>query len=355
MLTLAYDGGCSFCTETAESIQNIANSKSPFNIVSLSEPWVEELLEQNGLSFQPVILERSKGEWKIHHGVALSMRLVRTLGLSTSWAVLKSIGQLRSPRPNGPSRGKFLAGLAGLATVTALPSPAIANSRNTVDTPEWLSTQDSTSERLDDSEAARVADEFFRSTPGKKAESVLKEAASHPELAAVGPTSESASVTGTKFSAKNGSMRSAIIRYPQAAFIYFVSDTESGKHEYAAVITPTTESGRQAGETAEKLFQYSDGEAWERPSSDWPAKGIVRSQARKSCTKTSQCSGRCNHCQCVSIDLACATNCCAGCTLSCANPYTCIGCLGGLCPSCVVLSKCCTKKQCLPSQTPSCN
>ena len=33
MLTLAYDGGCTFCTETAKSIEKIANSKSPFSIV----------------------------------------------------------------------------------------------------------------------------------------------------------------------------------------------------------------------------------------------------------------------------------------------------------------------------------
>lgn len=343
ILTLAYDGGCSFCTETAESIQKIANSKYRFNIVSLSEPWVRELLEENGLSFQPVILERSNGGWKIHRGVELAWRLIRALGPSTSWAVLKAIGQLRTSRSNGPSRGKFLAGLAGLATVTALPSPALADSDDTIDTPEWLSTQNSDPERLNDAEATRVADHFFSSAPGRKAESVLKEAVSHPDLAAIGPASDDTSITGTKFASKNGEMRSVIIRHPRAAFIYFVNDSKTGRHEYATVITPTAASGRQAGDTAEKLFQYSDGELWERPRGDWPVKGEIRNQAQKNCTKTSQCSGRCNHCQCVSIDLKCATNCCMGCSLSCGNPYSCIACLGGLCPACVALSKCCTK------------
>lgn len=355
MLTLAYDGGCTFCTETAKSIEKIANSKSPFSIVSLDEAWVKDLLNQNGLDFQPVILERSDDGWKVHRGIKLAMKLVAALGPATSWAILKSIGQLRTSRANGPSRIKFLAGLAGLATVTALPSPAYADSGDSKDTPEWLSVKGCDPESLDAAEADRVANEFFDSAPGRKAESVFKDAVSHPDLAAVGPMSNDASITGSKFPSQNGETTSVVLRHPQAAFIYFVNVSEAGKREYATVITPTAASGRQAGETAEKLFELSDGELWERSRDDWPVKGEIRNQARKNCTKTSQCAGRCNHCQCVSIDLKCATNCCMGCSLSCGTPYTCIACLGGICPACIALSSCCTKKQCLPSSTPSCN
>lgn len=238
MLTLAYDGGRTFCTETAKSIEKIANSKSPFSIVSLDEAWVKDLLNQNGLDFQPVILERSDDGWKVHRGIKLAMKLVAALGPATSWAILKSIGQLRTSRANGPSRIKFLAGLAGLATVTALPSPAYADSGDSKDTPEWLSVKGSDPESLDAAEADRVANEFFDSAPGRKAESVFKDAVSHPDLAAVGPMSDDASITGSKFPSQNGETTSVVLRHPQAAFIYFVNVSEAGKREYATVITP---------------------------------------------------------------------------------------------------------------------
>lgn len=133
---LLFDGACSFCGDTARTIQDASDGR--LQVRSLTDPDVVALVRGSGteLAHRPTLVRVSTTGVRVWTGAAMVARLVSSLGLRSTRRVLHALGtaaQGPSVTGQGMDRRTLLRGVASgaglaLGAVFLGASPASASS-----------------------------------------------------------------------------------------------------------------------------------------------------------------------------------------------------------------------------------
>jgi len=352
-LVLGFDAGCMTCSELAKGIEEAAGEK--LETMSLSDPRMSEWRKQalgEGVRWVPTLVEIANGEIRAWTGMRMGARLARRLGPAATWKVARVLGEMKdSNRAQhslhfGLSRSQFLRGLGGtvvgmsvLSGMGSLAAPAAAEEH-------WLSQLSFTSsEELSRKQAAAAWARMARGrhlrrflsprvvSENSAASRIRSRMLSAARTGMARPST--ATIKGVSHSLKGGGRLLALAYQEDDALVVSYRFDKPGQKTrlFSRMIEDESE------ETVRVLAEAEDGDIF---TLSQDAAGRGEAARAGGCRRCGPCYG----CRCVSASKRCLFNCCAACTFSCLNLWTCLACVAVWCPVCASVNRCCYRKAC---------
>lgn len=356
-LYLGFDSGCGRCRDVAESVESTSGGR--LSVLPLSD---ERMLSWRRGVFggdpphAPTLVEVRHGSHEVRAwvGVRMAAVLASRLGLKSARAILREIApKLASDRLGDRSelvsRSTFLRGLVGVAAawsvlsvVSGRPSPAHAA------TGHWFSGLKITgSEELGSQDSAELAAELERS--GHAVPVFPNSSPAGVRYSVRSAVAESYEPRAVVHSLQDGRTLEAVVLQEgvEVSAFYTLKNGQDVESTHSLRMSGYDSTG--SGEIDRvKLVLVEENGHIEYPPQGRGDRSLTGSSRAASGCDSSACSARgsCWACRCSDWDLRCLFNCCAPCSLSCTNVYTCLGCVALFCPICTAVNSCCMKSYC---------
>lgn len=338
-LHLGYDASCTKCTRMAQEVEEITQGR--LDVLPLSNPdmsqWRRQALGDNA-TWAPTLVEVSGESVRAWTGAAMGMQLRRRVGNRNTWQIAKALGTRHDAAagkaPSAISRSAFMKGavgaLVGLSVLAARPRQAQASEGGDAD--HWLAQLELTDalEMSDDQLSEAVTSVAQSSDFERMTESQSGSQANLGTWA----TDSGSTVKGVRHQTRGGGQLNAVsIQTDRHLMLTYSLTTSQGGSRSFMELLEVDENNEQAHLNAKV------------DTGDLVDNGLVSAQS--SCSSSSDCgSDPCMTCQCTSYNLACVANCCAPCAFACGAIWSCVGCAGVWCPTCVTINNCCTGRGC---------
>lgn len=352
--TLAYDGLCGFCENTAKNVASQVDGH--LAIEPLQSDHIREVHDSLGLDHpdRPVLIrEDSLRGPRIFTGMQLNAELVSAFGFGKSLQMLKAVGDSRrAPGASRISRSGFIraaigVGVVSMATLFARPASASL--------PEWTATAGRGERReISEKEIVSLLEDFRRTedfAPVAEIESTLRGVSLYDD------TSKPHFV-GFETPLPEGAVRKSVASTVDGfTIVYHRLIEPSGEwSEAARAAYLETEGGEPV--TAHLLYELADSSSWSTPASviESIATGEESISTMAACGPACDKKGRCYHCVCTKADAKCIHNCCSSCAVACiGGAKVCLACALVVCAACAAWSgDCCTASKCKYKPSATC-
>lgn len=323
---LLYDATCAMCSNVAKTVRSLGIVD--LSVRSLQDPGMRELLQRAGHDdlFEPALVETDLNRIAVRTGVRLRTRLARRVGLRNAARILKALVDSGATVAQPGRRGFLLRGAAlGVATLVA---PTVVLRKAAAD--------DGASDEVGKQWYEEYETESRTEMSSAEADEAWQHAIQSPDAEALSlPTADAEFIGAVRHELDNGAVVVAVSwQLGERVAVHYQADRpidgfESGIHVYEVdeeEETATLVASASNGHENEPVPEDADGRDDDSVDSCGPCPPKYRREVR----------------ECTNLNLTCAANCCAPCAFSCANVWTCIGCLAVWCPVCMSINNCCT-------------
>ncbi len=351
-LILGFDAGCMTCSDLAHSIEEAAGGR--LEVRSLHDPQVEHWRKQalgENAPWAPTLIEVRGGQVKAWTGLRMGLVLSRKLGPVTTWRVMQVLSEVRGPKSAAEriNRRQFIKGVGGATVAMSVLSGTNLFSASAEAEEHWVSELSfASSKELSHRQAISAWNQLSREKYLQHLLNVqaVRENPSASRLSEkLGSSAEGKHTPYLSTGTVQGVRHELVGGGSLLALSYLLGDA-------LIVSYQLSRKGKRYKQSSKVIVRVSEEYAWILASAedDNIAQAPIVGAEPNVSTQSSRCRNSrcpsCYRCECVSLSLRCAFNCCAPCGLSCSNPWTCLGCVGVYCPVCLSVNKCCTKRGC---------